>query len=129
MGLTGALLAGVATAAVARSGNGYIWVGTSTQNLEGNVTWWAKGSNHGGMQVSGTLSDTAADSNSVKALAKVSGYSYSTIGSTSGGSGATVWVDRVVYDPQATWVTYGWVQTCRYNSWGTDSCATEYMTR
>ncbi|MFJ4679532.1 hypothetical protein [Kitasatospora sp. NPDC088783] len=104
-------------------------MGTSTQNLSGSIYWWPSGSNHGGMEVSGTLSDTSADSNSVKALAKVSGYGYTTIGDDSSGSGTSVWVDRVIYDPQATYVTYGWVQTCRYNSWGTDSCATEYMSR
>ncbi|MFF0441311.1 hypothetical protein ACFYST_18590 [Kitasatospora sp. NPDC004614] len=101
----------------------------STQNLDGNVYWWASGSNHGGMEVSGNLNDTSADDNSVKAEAKVSGYGYTQIGTNSGGSGTSVWVDRVVYDPQATYVTYGYVQTCRFNGWGTDNCTFEYMSR
>lgn len=120
---------GVASAAYARVGNGPIWVGNTYAHIDGSVYWYPQGVNHGGMGVSGYLYDDEADSNSVKVNGKVAGYGYTTLWTNSNGNGSRVYGSKVVYDPQATIVSNGYVQTCRYNSWGTDKCTSEYMTR
>jgi hypothetical protein len=122
-------IGGIATAAFARQGNGPIWVGNTWAHIDGSVYWYPNGNNHGGMRVYGSLYDDEVDSNSVKVNGKVSGYGYTTLWTNSGGSGTSRYGDKVVYDPQATQVNYGDVQTCRYNSWGTDKCTSEYMSR
>ncbi|WP_409471462.1 hypothetical protein [Streptomyces sp. HC307] len=127
--LAAAVVVGGASAAIARDGNGSIWVGNTYAHISGSIYWWPSGSNHGGMEVSGYLYDDEPDSNSVKVQGKVSGYSYTTLWTNSNGNGTRVWGDKVVYDPAALYVTTGSVQTCRYNSWGTDQCTSEYMTR
>jgi hypothetical protein len=125
----GLFVAAIAGDALARTGNGSVWVGNSYVNFNGSVYWWPNGSNHGGMEVYGNLNDTSCDSNSVRVYAKVSGYGYTMLWSNSNGCGSSVYGDKVVYDPQATQVDDGWIKVCRYNSWGTDKCTEEYQHR
>ncbi|MET9294006.1 hypothetical protein [Streptomyces sp. NPDC003077] len=130
--LAAAVVVGGATAAMARSGNGGINVGNSYGHIQGSVYWHPKSNGkypYGGMQVSGNLYDTAADSNSVKVQGKVSGYSYTTLWENSDGSGSKKYGSKVVYDPAALWVRDGSVQFCRFNGWGTDKCTSEFMKR
>ncbi|MGA5068081.1 hypothetical protein ACPB9E_30615 [Streptomyces exfoliatus] len=127
--LAAAVVVGGASAAIAGSGNGSIWVGNTYAHISGSIYWWPSGSNHGGMQVSGNLYDDEGDSNSVKVQGQVSGYGYTTLWTNSKGNGTYVYGSKVVYDPAALYVNYGHVQTCRYNSWGTDECTSEYMSR
>lgn len=129
VGLVALFIAGIASSAIARSGNGPIWVGNTYAHIDGSVYWYPRGTAHGGMRVYGYLYDDEADSNSVKVNGKVAGYGYTTLWTNSGGNGSRVYGDREVYDPQATYVSTGYVQTCRYNSWGTDQCTSEYMSR
>lgn len=128
-GLAAALVGGAAASASAITGNGAVWVGNTYAYFDGHVYWNPSGTNHGGMEVYGYLHDAEADSNSAKVQGKVSGYSYTTLWTDSNGNGTSVYGDKVVYDPQATYVTYGYIQTCRYNSWGTDKCTSEYQSR
>ncbi|WP_329118178.1 hypothetical protein [Streptomyces sp. NBC_01465] len=127
--LTTAVVLGGASAALARNGNGSIWVGNTYAHISGSVYWNPKGTDHGGMEVYGNLYDDEADGNSAKLEGKVSGYGYTTLWRASGGNGTHVYGDKVVYDPAALYVNDGYVQTCRYNSWGVDKCTSEYMSR
>ena len=125
--LAGAFILGTAASAFAITGNGPVSISTTGASFSGNIYWYANGVNHGGMDVYGNLKDTLADSNSVYMKGRVSGYSYTTLWNNYNGAGSTVYGDKVVYDPQATMVSYGYISVCRNGI--LDNCYEQYEHR
>ncbi len=130
--LSGILLAVTATSAFARYGNGNFAVSNENVNYAGYVKWnpnaQTSGSGHGGMVVSGNLYDTKAD-HWVYASAKVSGYGYTRLKENHNGNGTSVYdAPTEIYDPAATYVTYGYVKACQDDAFA-DTCSSEYMHR
>lgn len=127
--LAAAFIAGTATTALARTGNGPVWIGDDWGHLNGTITWYARGVNHGGMGVSGNLMDSRpSDGRFVYVDGRVSGYGYTRLWNNYEGGQNPVYGNKVVYDPAATYVTYGWVRVCA-NHPLTDPCQEEYNRR
>jgi len=74
------------------------------------VNQFPSSNQHGGMQWAGTLNDTNhSDGHSVKVWARVAGYAYGDAQTVENGSR---WVNRVMYDGSALYVSQGRVQAC-----------------
>ena len=130
LGLTGAVMVGTMTAAMARNGNGPEDIQNSYVHFSGNIYWYANGqgpANAGGMDVYGNLYNSAGG-NHAKIQGKVEGYSYTTLWNTDGSKNG-FYGDYTVYDPQATESDYGWVNACHVNNWSPDNCSAEYNHR
>jgi hypothetical protein len=126
--LTGAALAVSATAAWARTGNGPETIQNSYVKFDGNIYWEpTNGTNHGGMDVYGTLYNSAGG-NYAKIQGKVSGYGYTTLWTTDSSKNG-FYNNKIVYDPQALYVTTGTVNVCHINNYSADNCSSEYNTR
>lgn len=123
--LAAAFALGAGATAAARIGSGSFWIGDDWGYLDGYVTFYAAGTNHGGMGISGNLRDLKpTDGRFVYADAKVHGYSYTRLWNNYEGGQNPVYGNRVVYDPATTRVSYGWAKVCA-NHPLTDPCVAE----
>lgn len=126
--LAAVVVGGTAVSAMARNGNGPITVQNSDVEYSGSVYWYPRGSNNGGMGLSGRLYDRNANGDSVYLNAQVSGYGFARVATNTSGKGTSVAVNKVIYDPQAVLVDNGKVRACNSDFLG-DTCAEEYNTR
>lgn len=124
---------GVATAAVARTGNGPFELSDENVTYSGSVTWNPNrqqvGWGHGGMVVSGYLTDANCNGHWVYVSAKVVGYGYTVLKENRNGCGSTnTDAATEVYDPAATYISDGVVKACQDDAFA-DTCTAESMYR
>ena len=124
-GAASAVVAGLAPAALADANAGYITLQTTGVSFAGEYTFYDQGALYnGGFGFTGALCDTERDGDGVFVHGKVSGYAYGQKFRNSLGEGFCTYVQSPVYnDPQALYVNYATVETCRdRGTWLPDNC-------
>jgi hypothetical protein len=124
-----------AGAAFAVTGSGPIRVSNADVLYNGSIHWNPNSQSvhtgHGAMVVSGYLTDTNCNGDSVYVQAQVAGYGYLGLKENHNGCGSAhrVWDPATeVYDPAATRVVEGTVRACQDNAFW-DTCTSLYRHR
>ncbi|GGQ60900.1 hypothetical protein [Couchioplanes azureus] len=101
-------------------GSGTLDLGDDKMRFKGSYTF--NGTYRGGMKVSGTVCDTAADGNGVYGQGKILGYAWSSKVSDGNGSASGCGTEsRTFSSNDVNFVSYGWYQICT-DDWGSDTC-------
>jgi hypothetical protein len=122
--MAGVGLGGLAALAFGASafayGSGSLDLGNDNMRFQGSYTF--NNTTRGGLKVTGTVCDTAADGNGVYGQGKILGYAWSSKVSDGNGSSSGCGNEgRTFYSNDTPYVAYGWYQICT-NDLGSDTC-------